>query len=97
MAGTDNELTMIKIYLTQPNYSDINSIFDKTGSKGNSAILLPNFVNLPCLLSNAPKTQSSYSLLKIVRGGGGSIKSKSLIEFIFKLLSNKIVLLKLVL
>ncbi len=60
--------------------------FDSIGSTGNSAILLPSFVNSP-LSFNAPKAYNNSKALISVSPGGGSINSnpiKSLMPNDFK-------------
>ena len=60
----------IKVILTsisslQPMSNDVNNIFDKAGSKGNSTIFLPSDVNDP-VLSNAPCTHSWYMEVRML-------------------------------
>ena len=57
--GTESIETIIRMSKLHPISSDIISIFDRLGSKGNSTIFLPSLVNWP-VLSKAPKIQSWY-------------------------------------
>jgi hypothetical protein len=79
-----------------PKSTAVKSILDKGGSKGNSAILLPNFVKSP----SSSKAESAYnysSAATSVWTGGGSIKSKFKRSFIPIAFSSKTVFAKLVL
>jgi len=80
----------------QPKSTAVNNILDKGGSRGNSAILLPNFVNNP----SSSKAESAYNYSNAATSvctGGGSIKSKFKRSFIPIAFSNKTVFDKFVL
>lgn len=73
--GTDNKATTDKISLEHLYVGEFKSTFESYGSRGNSAIIEPTFVNSP-LSSKASKSLNNYKALIKVSGAGGSIKSK---------------------
>ncbi|KAL6289277.1 hypothetical protein ACE6H2_006787 [Prunus campanulata] len=72
---------MVKISSLHPRSTLANSILDKGGSRGNSAIFLPNLVSSPSS-SSAPKLYNCSMVEMSARGEGGSIKSKDKRSFI---------------
>ena len=60
----DNEV-IIKVKSTA-----VNNIFDKGGSKGNSAIRLPNFVSRPSSSKAFNEYKDSSAAIKVYTGGG---------------------------
>ena len=81
---------------THPKSTAVNNILAYGGSKGNSAIFLPTFVNNPSS-SKAPNAYNYSIAAIIVYTGGGSIKSKFNRSCIPIAFNNKIVFAKLVL
>ena len=87
---------IVQISSEQAKSTEVKSIFPSGGSRGNSAIFIPNFVSKPSS-SKAPKLYNYSKAAIIDWTGGGSMKSKFNRSFIPIAFNSKIVFAKLVL